>query len=201
MADNSNSPKTSGDSLSKEAHGATQDHHTEVGHSGEHEAGFPQLAMDTYPSQLFWLVLCFGALYVILSRFALPRIGQVIEERRDRIADDLDKAASLKADTDDAIEAYEQALADARQKAHGIAQEMRDRLNAETESKKEALDAELSGKLDEAEKRIAETKEKALGSIREVATETTDAIVEQLLGEKAGSDAAASAVDAALSDR
>ncbi len=87
----------------------------------------PQLEFHTFVPQLVWLVIVFGYLYVMMSRVALPRIATVLEERRDRIADDLDQAEQFKRQTDEAIEAYEKALAEARAKAHEVAQETRDR--------------------------------------------------------------------------
>ena len=71
--------------------------------------------------QLFWLALTFGLLYVLLKRFALPRVGEVIEERRERIERDLEKAEKLKAETQLALSNYELALAEARTKAGVIA--------------------------------------------------------------------------------
>jgi F-type H+-transporting ATPase subunit b len=91
---------------------------------------FPPFDPRTFPSQLFWLALSFGALYFMMSRIALPRIGEVIEERRDHIQRDLDEAARLKSETDAALKSYEQSLADARVKAQGLAKDTREKLAA-----------------------------------------------------------------------
>ncbi|MEP0709275.1 MAG: F0F1 ATP synthase subunit B' [Parvibaculum sp.] len=157
----------------------------------------PQLEFHTFVPQLVWLVIVFGYLYVMMSRVALPRIATVLEERRDRIADDLDQAEQFKRQTDEAIEAYEKALAEARAKAHEIAQETRDRLHEETERQRLAIEARLAEKIAEAEKQIAATKEAALANVRTVAVEVADAIVAQLLGETDRS-AAERAVDTEL---
>jgi F-type H+-transporting ATPase subunit b len=157
----------------------------------------PQLDFATFAPQLIWLTLVFGVLYLVMARVALPRIATVIEERRDRIADDLDTAAQLKSDTDDAIASYETALAEARTKAHSIAQETRDRLTAETDAHRADLEGQLAARIADAEKRITATKEKALTSVRDVAVDVADAITQQLLGD---SDRAAAerAVDSEL---
>ncbi|MEQ8267231.1 MAG: F0F1 ATP synthase subunit B' [Parvibaculum sp.] len=157
----------------------------------------PQLEFHTFAPQLVWLVIVFGYLYVLMSRVALPRIATVLEERRDRIADDLDQAAQFKRQTDEAIEAYEKALAEARAKASGIAQETRDRLHEETERQRLSIEARLAEKISEAEVQITATKNAALQNVRAVAVEVTEAIVSQLLGD---SDRPASerAVDAEL---
>jgi len=157
----------------------------------------PQLDFATFAPQLIWLTLVFGVLYLVMARVALPRIATVIEERRDRIADDLDTAAQLKSDTDDAIASYETALAEARTKAHTIAQETRDRLTAETDAHRADLEGQLAARIADAEKRITATKDKALTSVRDVAVDVADAITQQLLGD---SDRAAAerAVDSEL---
>ncbi|MBG51571.1 MAG: F0F1 ATP synthase subunit B' [Alphaproteobacteria bacterium] len=157
----------------------------------------PQLDFATYAPQLIWLALVFGVLYIIMSRVALPRIATVIEERRDRIANDLDTAAQLKRDSDDAIAAYETALQDARAKAHAIAQETRDRLTAETDAHRADLEGQLAARMQDAEKRITTTKDKAMSNVRDVAVDVADAITNQLLGES-DRNAAAKAVDGEL---
>jgi F-type H+-transporting ATPase subunit b len=176
--------------------------HTEVGVAETHEGGgLPQMDTSTYASQLFWLALTFTFLYVFLSRMILPRIGQVIEERRDRIARDLDKAAELQSNSEAALAAYEASLAEARSKAHALGQETRDRLIEETDAKKAAVEAGLAKKLSVAEGKIAETKERALASIKDVANDTAAAVVEHLLGESADAAAVTAAVDAELAGR
>ena len=142
----------------------------------------PQLAFETFVPQLVWLVITFGFLYLMMARVAWPRIATVLEERRDRIADDLDQAEQFKLQTDDAIAAYEKALADARANAHEIAQATRDRLHEETERQRQSIEARLAEKIAAAEKQIAATKEKALGNVRAVAIEVADAVVTELLG-------------------
>ncbi len=158
----------------------------------------PQLEVATYASQLFWLAVIFGILYVILARVALPRIATVVEERRDKIADDLDEAAILKRQSEEAIQAYETALAEARAKAIAMAQETRDKLQAETDQQRAKLEAELAAKIDEAEARIREVKEAALSNVQTIASEAAETIVEQLLGEKPDSQTVTSAVDAEM---
>ena len=77
----------------------------------------PQLDFSMWPPQLIWLAITFGVLYILISKFALPKIGGTIEQRQNRIANDLDEAQRLKDDTEKAIAAYEAALAEARAKA------------------------------------------------------------------------------------
>jgi len=150
----------------------------------EKSGGLPQLNPSDFAPQLVWLALTFVVLYLILSHVALPRIGEVIEERRDRVQRDLDAAERFKAETDAALAAYEKALSEARQKASSMAKEMRDSLSAESEKERTAVESQLTAKLTEAETRIAATKSKALTSVDEIAAETASAVVSKLLGEE-----------------
>jgi F-type H+-transporting ATPase subunit b len=151
-------------------------------HEGK-SGGLPQLNPGDFSPQLVWLALTFVVLYLILAHVALPRIGEVIEERRDRVQRDLDAAERFKADTDAALAAYEQALSEARQKASSMAKDMRESLGAETDKERTAVEGQLAAKLAEAETRIAATKTKALASVDEIAAETASAVVTKLLGE------------------
>ncbi len=158
----------------------------------------PQLDITFYAPQIFWLFITFVALYLLLAQVALPRIGGMIEQRRDRIADDLDEAARFKAQTDDAIAAYETSLASAKAKASGIAQETRDALGAETDKERIKVEAMLSEKAKEAEVRIARTKQQAVANIKEVAAETAQAVVQKLIGAKVTKKSAGASVTSVM---
>lgn len=172
---------------------------TETGVPKEHHStGFPPFNAETFSSQVIWLVIVFGVLYVLMSRLALPRIASVMEVRRTRITSDLEEAAAAKAKTDDAIASYEKALAEARARAHAIAQETRDALAAETERQKADVEAKLAEQIAKAEASIASTKTTALSNVRNVAIDVAGAVIAQLLGEEADKAATERAVDAAL---
>ena len=158
----------------------------------------PQLDIAFYAPQIFWLFITFAALYLLLARVALPRIGGVLEQRRDRIADDLDEAARFKAQTDDAIAAYEASLASAKTKASAIAQDTRDALGAETDKERHKVEAMLGEKAKEAEARIARTKEQAVANIKEVAADTAQAVVQKLIGGKVTKKSAGASVTSVM---
>ena len=122
----------------------------------------PQLNPLDWAPQLIWLVITFGILYLLMKRVALPKIGSVIEMRQGRIAGDLEAADKLRRETQEAIAAYEQALAEAKARAHGIAQEARNRLKDEVAAERAALERDLSAKSAEAEARIHQAKVSAL---------------------------------------
>jgi F-type H+-transporting ATPase subunit b len=142
----------------------------------------PQLNPLDWAPQLIWLVITFGILYLLMKRVALPKIGSVIEMRQGRIAGDLQAADKLRRKTQEAIAAYEQALAEAKARAHGIAQEARNRLKDDVGAERAALERDLSAKSAEAEARILAAKTSALKDVDAVASETAAEIVRRLIG-------------------
>lgn len=152
--------------------------------AAEKKGGLPQLEVSDFAPQLVWLALTFGVLYLILSRLALPRIGGVIAERSGRIQRDLDEAERLKSETEAAIAAYENALAQARSKAGAIVKEMRAALAAEVDRERARVERQVADKLAEADGRIADMKAKALSQVSDIARETAEAIVTKLIGTK-----------------
>ena len=168
--------------------------HTE--HPGGGKPQFPPFDKQTFASQLVWFAIFFIALYVLIARFAIPRIGGIIEARRGKVEGDLAEANRLKEQSDQALKAYEKSLADARGRAQALANETRDKLNAEADNRRKALESQLNAKLAEAEKTIAATKTAAMSNVRGIAVDTAAAIVERLIG----TAPSGSAVEAAVAD-
>jgi F-type H+-transporting ATPase subunit b len=142
----------------------------------------PQLNPLDWGPQLVWLLITFGALYLLMVYVALPRIGGVIEKRAAHIANDLTGADRLRRKTEEAIAAYEQALAEARQKAHAIVEEGRAKLNEETAKERAKLEADLAKKSAEAEARIEAAKTSAMKDVNAVASDVAADIVRRLIG-------------------
>ena len=142
----------------------------------------PQLNPLDWAPQIIWLVITFSILYVLMKRVALPRIGSVIEARHARIAGDIEAADKLRRETQEAIAAYEQALAEAKARAHAIAQEANNKLKDEVAAERAAFERDLAARLAEAEKRILQAKTSALKDVNEVASETASEIVRSLIG-------------------
>ena len=153
-------------------------------HGGGHEASgaFPPFDPTYFASQIFWLVLSFAALYFLMSRWILPRLGGIIEARRDRIADDLDAAQQLSADADETRAAYEKALADARARAHNLAAEAKAEIDQEIAAETAEVDAEIAAKSEEAEKALSQAREKALSEVRNIAASTAAEAANRLAG-------------------
>lgn len=179
--------------MAEPQHTATTEHPAEGGHGG-----FPPFQSQTFASQLVWLAIAFVLLYVLMSKLALPRVGAIIEGRQKRIADDIAAAGRLKTQSDEAVAAYEKALADARARAQVIANETRERQAAEAEARRKTLEDELNGKLADAEKTIAATKQAAMSNVRGIAQDATRAIVERLTGTAPSEQTVADAVTGVL---
>ena len=171
---------------------------TEATPSSEHGGGFPPFQKETFGSQLLWLAITFGALYLIVSKLALPRVGGIIADRRARIAGDLAEAARMKEAADAAIASYEKSLAEARAKAQMIAAQTRDRISAEAETRRKEVEASLHAKLAAAEQTISATRMAAMANVQGIAKEAAIAIVARLTGKAPAEEAAAAAVKAAI---
>ena len=169
--------------------------HTEA--EGGHGA-FPPFDASTFPSQLVSLVVFFVALYIIVSRIALPRVGAVIDARQNKIEGDLSEAQRLKDESEAALKAYESELASARSKAQAISSANREKLNAASEAERKTLEDKLAVKLAESEKTIAATRATAMSNVRGIAADAASAIVQRLTGAAPDTKTVASAVDASL---
>lgn len=146
--------------------------------------GMPQLDPTSYPSQLFWLGLSFLSLYYIMSRHIVPRIHTVIENRQQRIEYDLDRAASLKSEAEQAREGYERALAEARGQAQKMLSEVSEAIRKTAESRNNELDTILSQKVQESEKSILEARMAADKQLEPTAAEVAVVLTEKILGYK-----------------
>ncbi len=164
----------------------------------EHGRGFPPFDPQTFASQLFWFALTFIALYLLMSRIALPRIGSILEARRAHIDGDLAEAQRLKGQSDAAIAAHEKALAEARGRAQTLANETREKAAAAAEARRKEVDAKLQARIAEAEKSIAATRSAAMANVHGIASDTVPAIVERLTGITPPSEEVAEAVSNVL---
>jgi F-type H+-transporting ATPase subunit b len=179
------------------AHDAAAGAHTEVPGEGHGSGTFPPFDPTYYPSQILWLAITFGLFYLFLKKVILPRIGGILEVRRDRIAQDLQQAGRMKEEADAAVAAYEQELTEAKGNANTIGQQARDKARADADSERKRVEAELEGKLEKAEANIASIKAKAMSEVGTIAEDTAAAIVRELIGGTADKAAVAAAVKAA----
>ncbi len=161
----------------------------------------PQLDISTFPTQLIWLAITFVVLYVLMSRLALPRVGNIILARRNQIDGDLEKASAMKAEAEAVIAAYERALANARQSAQGVLKEAVERLVASAAERQKLMSDKLAAETAIAEKRIADAKSAALADLKSVAAEVARSAVGKLTGEIVDDRLVTTAIDLAAAER
>ncbi|MEQ8371044.1 MAG: F0F1 ATP synthase subunit B' [Alphaproteobacteria bacterium] len=154
----------------------------------------PQLDPAVFLPQIFWAAVIFGLLYLVMARIALPRIGMVLEDRRNRIDGDLDKAAQLREDAEAAIHAYEQLLDEARAKAQAKIAQAMEQATAEATRRQHALGEKLAEETAAAEARIAAARHAAMSEIRSVAVGIAQDVVQRLGGATPSDDDARRAV-------
>jgi F-type H+-transporting ATPase subunit b len=158
----------------------------------------PQLDVSAFSPQIIWLIITFVALYALMAKVALPRIGNILEQRQARIDDNLDVAQSLKRESNKDAESYDQAIAGAREKARIAIQETTKEISLEIANRQDELGVKLSGELKSAEDRIADAKALATKSIHESAASITSDAIKILIGEKPTENAIKSAISSAL---
>ena len=162
-----------------------------------HQAGaFPPFDTHNFVPQLIWLVVIFGALYLLMSRVALPRVQGILDARRSRIASDLDSARIMQDQAEAAGEAYDKTLADAKGKAQGLAQETHDKLHAEAEARRHSLESDLNGRLSAAEAQIADTRTRAMANVDGIARDAARTIVQHITGRAPSDEMLANAAGA-----
>jgi F-type H+-transporting ATPase subunit b len=181
-----------------ESHGDAKGATAHTAADGGHKAPFPPFQKDTFASQLVSLLVAFAALYLIVSRIVLPRVGSLLDARQNAIEGDLAEAQKLRDESDVALKAYESELAAARARAQAISAATREKLSAASEIERKTLEERLSHKLAEAEKTIAATREAAMKNVRGIAAEAAAAIVQRLTGVLPDGKSVNSAVDASL---
>lgn len=161
----------------------------------------PQFDPTYFTPQLFWLIVTFAALYFIMARYALPRVGDILDERQKRIDENLEQAAALKADTDAAIAAYEAALAQSRAKAHELLKEAAETMARAAEARNRELTERLNRQIKSGEARIQAAKREALANVRQIAFETAAAAASRLTGVAPDEDKLIVAVAAAVEEQ
>ena len=164
-------------------------------------AGLPQLDPSTYSSQVIWLVITFVILYALMAKVALPKIGDVLEERQNKIDDNLAKAEELKSQSDAAAKAYEASLADARTKAQDAIREVKEAAHAEASARQTEMNNKLQAKISDSEQVITKARDEAMSGIKEVATDVAAAAVAKLIGDDPKDASISKAIAAALKDR
>ena len=160
------------------------------------EGGMPQLNPDYWVSQIFWVILIFGTLYVILWRIILPKINENLENRKSQILTDLDDAQKFKDQSEEKLSEYNKILNQAKQEAKKILDGTRKKVNRDIENKKNQFNLEIDKEIENAEKEIKTLKLSSIKDINKIAIETSSEIIRKIVGTEVN----ASSVSAIVKD-
>ncbi|HVG80757.1 MAG TPA: F0F1 ATP synthase subunit B' [Methylomirabilota bacterium] len=158
----------------------------------------PQLEFADFLPQLFWLSVSFILLYVLMSRFALPKVATVLVERDRQIEEDLARAERLKREADETLRAYDAALREARAEAQNLHRQISAENSALAGSREQAFAADIGARTREAEERIDAAKRRALADLPTVASEVADSAFRRLTGEAPAPERVTAAVSSVL---
>tara|TARA_B100000780_G_scaffold28611_1_gene18133 strand:+ start:51 stop:626 length:576 start_codon:yes stop_codon:yes gene_type:complete len=147
------------------------------------EAGMPQLDPTYWASQAFWLILIFTALYLALSNLFIPKIKNSIDNRENKIKDDLDEAQKLKNLAEQKLKEYELSIENAKKEVQKIIFESKNKLNLEIQKKKKEFEKEIEIEIKSAEKEIENLKKESFKSISTISEEMASKVIEQISGE------------------
>lgn len=164
----------------------------------QQQGGLPQLDHTTFSEQVAWLFLTFIVLYIIVSRFALPKIDKLMEERDEKIATDLDKAETLRAEVEEIKASYEASLLDARAKAQKASFETKEAIRSDITKAAEELEAKLSAEAEAAAAKISAAKADVMNDLETVAADVASELVSKLTGQDADEKSIKAAVAAEL---
>ena len=142
----------------------------------------PQLDVSTYISQLFWLLVTFGFLYVLTTQVILPRIGQTLESRHRRIAEDLEMSERLRRQAEEALAEHDRLLSESRAKAQEMVRAEKERITAELDAQRKQLESDLAARIAQAEKELKQAKETALAELEGTIGELAAEIVTRVTG-------------------
>ena len=148
------------------------------------EAGMPQLDPKYWASQAFWLILIFTILYISIAKFYLPKIKNNLDDRENKIKDDVDDANKFKDLSETKFKEYEKILADAKKEVIKIQIESKNILDKDIQSKKEAMEKEIENEISKAQKEINELKRTSLNDIQNISENITSSIIENISGDK-----------------
>jgi len=140
----------------------------------------PQLDFSTFLPQIFWLFISLSFLYIVLSRYALPRVSDVIEERNDIIAQDIDSAKEYTAESEKASEELKLKLSEAKISSQNLINKSLQEIKEDNEIKKSSLIKEINNEISEAESKIKEKKETALNEISSISETLAIEMLENL---------------------
>ena len=147
------------------------------------EVGMPQLDPTYWASQAFWLIIIFSLLYLTLSKMFIPKIKESIDDRENKIKDDLDEAQKLKLVAEEKLKEYEITIEDTKKEVQKIILESKNKLSTEIQNKKKIFEKEIEIEIKKTEQEIENLKKESLASITVISEEITSKIIEKVSGE------------------
>tara|TARA_Y100001958_G_C21122355_1_gene466074 strand:+ start:52 stop:627 length:576 start_codon:yes stop_codon:yes gene_type:complete len=148
------------------------------------EAGMPQLDPTFWASQAFWLILFFTILYIAISKFYLPKIKDNLDNRENKINEDLDNANKFKEESETKLKEYELIMNNAKKEISKIHFDSKNILNKDIQSKKEMIEKEIDKEVLKAQKEILTLKKNSLLSIQNISQNIAASIIENISGDK-----------------
>ena len=159
------------------------------------EAGMPQLDPKYWASQAFWLILVFVILYISLSKFYLPKIKSNLDNRENKIKEDLENANKFKEQSEAKLKEYGLILDKAKKEVNKIHFDSKTALDKDIQTKKEVIEKEIEKEILKAQKEISELKKNSISSIQNISENITANIIENISGDKLNESSVKSAVD------
>ena len=157
--------------------------------------GMPQLNPEFWVSQIFWLTLTFGTMYVVLSKLILPKISNNLESRKSQILENIEAAEKQRENSDAKLREYDEMISKTRVEAIGIFNQAREKAVKDISAKREVLDQQINSEIDEAEKEIQILKKSAPDKINKIAIETSSELVRKLIGAEVNNSSISAIVD------
>ena len=144
--------------------------------------GMPQLNPEFWISQIFWLILTFGTMYVVLSKFILPKISNNLESRKSQILENIEAAEKQREDSEAKLKEYDEVILKSKSEAKTMFNQTREKALKDIIAKKEVLDQQIDDEINKAEKEIEVLRVSATGKINKIAIETSSELLEKLIG-------------------
>ena len=159
------------------------------------EAGMPQLDPTYWASQAFWLILVFTTLYISISKFYLPKIKDNLDNRENKIKEDLENANKFKEQSEAKAKEYNFILENAKKEILKIHFETKTVLNKDIQSKKESMEKEIEKEISKAQKEILELKKSSISSVQSISENIVSNIIENISGDKLNQSSIKATVD------
>ena len=148
------------------------------------EAGMPQLDPKYWASQAFWIILVFSILYISIAKIYLPKIKSNLDDRENKIKEDLDEASKLKNLSEKKIKEYEIILENSKKEVTKILLDSKNSLNKDIQNKKDSMEKEIENEISKAQKEILELKRSSIVSINNISQDIASNIIEKMSGDK-----------------